>query len=674
MKKPKSVIPKAQQNQKTKTVIFLLVLIVIPFFLYMRTLDYGFTDFDDNVIISNVHASGNGSFDLKAAFTHDAFMNAKAGAFYRPFQTISFMIDHAIGGEQPQIYHLTNIILHILTVIALYLFLCNLGVKREHSFLLALIFSVHPMMTHAVAWIPARGDLLLCLFSILSFLTYKLYFESPKAWILVLHAVCFVLAVFSKETFLLLPLLIAAYHFFVAKRQVNPKDAISFSVIWLLSIGLFFYLRAGVVSGNSNANNFGLIPFIKNLQTIPDTIAKLLLPLGLTTMPFFELWATITGLVCLTAVIYGIVKLSKQNNRLAAWGLVWFFAFTIPPMFFRAHIIGIGFEYFEYRSYMPFIGILLILGILAARLPHGFTFPKLLKIVIPIALLYAVIAYAHTSDFAAPMSFYSAAVKANPQNAFALSERGSAFLKENNLDKAIADFDSAIKIEPEFSTPYYNKGAMYSYTQDHPKAEYYFSLALKYDTLHTESHNPAETSFFNLSMEKLSLKKYDEVLAVCSRALQKYPAYSGFYNNIAQVYEVQGKHDDAIAMYSKAIHYDSANAEYFSNRGVAKYHLNNNTEAIRDFNRALEVNPDYADALVNRAVVKLITQDNDGAYMDLSNAAVRKPKMAIIYYYRGVALMNLKKPDAARADWQKAAELGNLKAAEILAQSSQRAM
>jgi tetratricopeptide (TPR) repeat protein len=387
-------------------------------------------------------------------------------------------------------------------------------------------------------------------------------------------------------------------------------------------------------------------------------------------MPFFEVWATITGLVCLAAVIYGIMKFSRQNEKLAVWGLVWFFAFTVPPMFFRAHIIGIGFEYFEYRSYIPFIGILLVLGVLAARLPHGYTFPKLLKIVIPITLLYTALAYAHTSDFADPMSFYSTAVKSNPQNVFALSERGSAYLKENNVDRAVADYDTAIKLEPEFSTPYYNKGAMYRYMQDHQQAEYYFSLALKYDTLHTEARNPAEASYYNLSLEKLSLKKYDEVLTICTGALEKYPAYSGFYNIIAQVYEVQGKHDDAIAMYTKAITYDSANAEYFSNRGVAKYHLNNNTDAIRDFNRALEVNPNYADALVNRAVVKLITQDNDGAYMDLSNAAMRKPNMAIIYYYRGVALMNMKKPDAARADWQKSAELGNHKAAEILSQSS----
>jgi hypothetical protein len=115
----------------------------VPLVLYFRVVNFGLSELDDDTIISaNLNNTEGSKFNLKEAFTHDALMSDKGDSFYRPMQVISLMIDSEIGGIEPWIYHLSNLILHILTVITLFFFLKKTGIREEISFLLSLaVFS-----------------------------------------------------------------------------------------------------------------------------------------------------------------------------------------------------------------------------------------------------------------------------------------------------------------------------------------------------------------------------------------------------------------------------------------------------------------------------------------------------------------------------------------------------
>jgi len=97
-------------------------------------------------------------------------MQSNGNDFYRPLQSITFIMDAAISGTDPSSYHLTNIILHWMAVCSFLGLLLVLGVNRRFSFFIALLYAVHPLFVQAVAWIPGRGDLLLCLFRLLAFI------------------------------------------------------------------------------------------------------------------------------------------------------------------------------------------------------------------------------------------------------------------------------------------------------------------------------------------------------------------------------------------------------------------------------------------------------------------------------------------------------------------------
>jgi protein O-mannosyl-transferase len=653
-------------KKKNKLIAYFFLLTLIPFLLYIRSVNFDFTNYDDQAIISSHYNLIGDISNIKEAFTHDAFMSDRGDLFYRPMQTISFMFDAQIGGEKSWIYHLTNLLLHILTVIALFLFFKRIGIKEEISFLLSLCFAIHPLLTHTIVWIPARGDLLAGFFTLVSFITFIEYIENRKLVFFMIHSIAFLLALFSKEISVLVPVLILIYYYFVLKKLIRINHLILFSVVWLGSLGLFYYLRHNVVKVTINPITFGIIPLIKNLRTIPITFGKFFLPLNLTTLPFFDNIAALIGVILFAGFLVLIIKYVQGDRRIIIWGLVWFLAFTIPPMLFRAHVIGIGFEYFEYRTYLPVIGILVILGIMAKQLPARITFNKTLKVIIPVLLVFAYMTYNHSADFANPFSFFSSAIDANPKNAFAISERGSTYLKSNNIDLAIADYDYAIKLAPEFSTPYFNKGALYSYLKDHNNSEHFFSLALKYDTLHPEARNPVESSYFGLSSEKLSLKKYDEALVLLEKAVLKYPDNGSLHNNLGKVYYAMRKYDSAQNEYIRAIKLDQNNYEYYNNLGLAEFGLKDFNSALNDFNNVQQLKPNLKETWVNKGMTKIELKDYEGALDDLTMAVRISPKNGSAYYYMGIAFIKLNKLNDAKRNLEKALNLGYKQAEETL--------
>ena len=639
---------------------------LVPSVLYFRVVNFGFSNFDDaNIIVANYNTISNIN-NVMGAFTHDAFMSNAGGEYFRPLQTVSFMLDAQVGGRQPFIYHLSNLLLHILTVIALFFFLKKIGIKIEISFLLSLFFSIHPLFTHAVAWIPARGDLLLGLFSLLSFITFLEYFESRNIKYFILHAFVFLIALLSKETAVLLPVLILSYFYFAAKNKFILKEIIPFIAVWCFSFILFYYLRQDVTRVKHIQDMFGVIPFIKNLPVIPITFGKFFFPGNLATLPLYDTSSLIIGIILLLIFAAITIKFINGGGRLIIWGAIWFLAFTIPPMLVRSGVADIGFEYFEYRAYLPMVGILVIMGILSRKLPDRIPFNTILKLFIPVILIYAVIAFIHSAVFADPVSFFTSAINANSKNAMAFNSRGCEYSDAGMMDQAIGDFDNSLRICSTYSNPMYNKADVYKTLGDDFRAEELYEQALKYDTLYSNMNILHDDAYISLSAEKIIHEKFDEALVILSKAKSVYPLSYKIFNNAGYVYSKIGKYDSALYNFNRAIKLEPNTASYYNNRAKAKYHLKDVAGSLHDFNKALELDPELNDAYLNRGIARLDMNDYEGAISDFNMTISLDPRSGEAYYQRGVAYVKLNRIKDANGDWQKAADLGYLKAEKML--------
>lgn len=82
------------------------------------------------------------------------------GDYYRPLTIVSFAIDHARGGGAPGPFHFTNIALHLLVCVALFLLGIRIGLDPPRAALAVLLFGLFPRATEAVTFISGRTDLL----------------------------------------------------------------------------------------------------------------------------------------------------------------------------------------------------------------------------------------------------------------------------------------------------------------------------------------------------------------------------------------------------------------------------------------------------------------------------------------------------------------------------------
>jgi protein O-mannosyl-transferase len=657
-KKNKEEIPVAVR--KRTRIIYLLFLVFIPLVLYFRVVNFGLSELDDDTIISGINSTEGSKINLIGAFTHDAMMSNRGDSFYRPMQILSFMIDSEIGGGETWIYHVSNLILHILTVITLFNFLKKTGIKEEISFLLALLFSVNPVFTNAVAWIPARGDLLLCLFSLLSFISIIEYLKSGKMVYIIVHGIVFSMAMFSKETAVLLPVLILSYLYFVQRKKILLKKIILFLIIWSITFAVFFILRQSVLKINHTANEFGIFPFIKNLPTIPITLGKFFIPYNLCTLPSFDNTVAFIGII-LIIVITLLAKGTQGDKKIYLWGALWFLAFSIPPMLFRSIDPNLGIEkydYLDFRAYLPITGLLVVVGFILHERFTYISFKKMMMYFFPILTIYSYIAFNYYTAFSDSISFYTSAINANPDNIINLVVRGTIYYGQGNIHDAMLDFDNAIRLHPTYSLPYYNRGLIYETINDHHQAENSFSLALHYDTLYNENNFLQESSYLNLSSEKIILKKYDEAISILKKAISKYPDNSTIHFNLGVVYNYCGRFDSALYEFNKGIESANDSPEYFNNRGMVKDSLKDFAGAVADFSKALEQKQDYFEALKNRGMSKIRMNDNEGAIIDLTTLINIYPTAGELWYNRGLAYSKLNKTEKASQDLQQARKFG----------------
>src|SRR5688572_8791472 len=99
-----------------------LLLIIIPAIVYGRSAMFGYVMHDDDKMILENPMLKEG-VDLNIAFTTDAwFMDARI-ELYRPWQSITYMIDYVIGGTNATVYRVHNLVVFIMGGVLLFYFL-----------------------------------------------------------------------------------------------------------------------------------------------------------------------------------------------------------------------------------------------------------------------------------------------------------------------------------------------------------------------------------------------------------------------------------------------------------------------------------------------------------------------------------------------------------------------
>jgi protein O-mannosyl-transferase len=609
-KKQKTISnPVAVQQKKTSgkfIVLSILTLVLLTCAVYMPALHNQLTNWDDDAYIYNNAAIG----DMSAqALTRD-FSSFVQGN-YHPLTMVSLKVSYALGKYAPFVYIGTNILLHCITTILVFLFLLVLVKNRSIALITALLFGIHPLHVESVVWASERKDVLYAAFFFASLLLYTMYAQKGRWLFYGISLIVFCCSLLSKGQAVTLPVVLIMIDMFMQRPLRSSKviaEKIPFFVVALI---------AGVTATIAQKTG-GAVHDVLPLDRIPVACSgftlylfKLMIPVHLSafypypiapsgTLPPL-LWLYVIP-VC--AVIWLFVRCLRKKQTLAAFGL----AFFMVNVFLVLQLLPVGRACMAERyTYVASTGIFLILALGISRFIAQ---KKYRTTVLAVFIVYCSILTAITLQRIAvwhdSITLWSDVLDKFPNVFEAYANRGIEKMKRGDIDGAITDCSRSIAMYPDNAPALSCNGlALYK------KSQQTTDPAAKHALMETAVHN--FTASFAITPHQINER---QCLADCYQGLGNFKEAvlqfdtlrtmtsitPAMLNNIAFCYFQAGIPDSVIRYAGQALAMDSANALAWGNMGLAHQMKNNYPAAAACYERAINLNPGIDQAYIRNCV------------------------------------------------------------------------
>jgi len=645
-------------KNRREIIFFVIIVFCLPVLLYLQTLKFGYTHFDDDHLISNNISFLKDFHNAPKAFLTDAFTD-RDSHFYRPLQTISYMTDIHLSGENSTwMYHLTNILLLGLIACVLFLLLRKFLIPIRLALLSTLVYCAHPLFISSIAWLPARGDLQLMFFSLLSFLFFTEFLQKKKIIYFFLHWATFTIALFCKETAIFLPLLFIIYYFtFSSEKRFEKKYFLHLSLyavsgiywFWLRSMAIGdLFNRNEILGVTGNDDLIGLTAVLSNLRTIPESLVNFFIPFDIAPIPGFSVFKTIIGIGIIALIGILFYKNKETSGKEKLFCLLWFLLLLIPTMLFKNNLI----DYLHHRFFLPLIGILLFMLFLFPKKWFEKGDIKRSWIIVAVFLVLASFTFVKSRAYSNPIAFYKSTIFHNSNSALAYYNLGIEYNAQGAYDKVIDYYTKAIELKPDYATAYNNRGYVYNLQGYFDKAIADYNTAIESNPDYALAYNNRGVTYNNQGL-------YNKALNDFTKAIELFPDDASAYNNRGATYGRQGIYDKAIIDYTKAIELKPDYAAAYHNRGMTYAHQGLNEKAIADYNKAIEIKPDFTQAYNNRGMAYGNEGLYDKAINDFTKAIELKPDYAEAYNNHGMVNNRQGLSDKACQDFNKAEEFGS---------------
>lgn len=548
--------PAAGFPHKRQHYLFLLFfLLTFVFGVYARTISYPFVNWDDRTYVVENADIRRLSWENIQKMATQHYVET-----YVPLTMLSFALDYQLFHFNPAGYHVTNIILHLLSTALVFWLAGTLSGNWRVAFGTALIFGVHPIQTESVVWISQRKNVLSYFLFMVSMAAYVHSRQHPEKgrFYLLISWLAFIAACFAKALVVVLPAVLFAFDYLYGHWK--KKDWLRYLPFVGAAI-IFAVIAKGIVEGvDQSVLDEGkmtpsflscLVITIKYFQLLffPKNLSVFYQYSGLT----FANPVVALSLALVPALAAGLVWLWHRHKRLFFWA-AWT-AIILSPALYAAWIHSAAAERW---LYLPVVGVSIILFTL---LEKWLGTKPMLAVMAASVLIFTVLNINRQSVWASPEKLWqSTQSRLGKTTTIPFHNLGIDYIRQGQLDQGIEALKQSLAIQ---ETP---------------------------DTL----------SALGTAYDKKG--DYETAMDYLKRAIDLEPGVSTYHNELGLVYSRQNHIVEAIDEYEEAIRLDPEDTASRSNLAKLYAMTGRKEEARQALEKMLAIDPDLEEGLFNYAL------------------------------------------------------------------------
>ncbi len=541
--------------------VLCLFLAVASLVVYLQVTNCDFVNYDDELYLTE-------NPNIKAGLTSESIIWAFTTGYasnWHPLTWLSHMLDIDLYGLNPMGHHWTNLQIHIVNTVLLFLFLRWMTGAIWKSAFVAALFAIHPLHVESVAWIAERKDVLCAFFWILSMLAYVGYVRHPKKRYYLLLVILFALGLMSKPMIVTLPFALLLLDFWPLDRfrSINYEQKINvfrvlITLIWekiplfvLSAISCFitfFVQRHGGAVASIEA--FPLNARVANsIVSYTSYIGKMIWPLHLAVLYPLREWhlgqVLISGLLFLFLSILAIRAWRRFPYVTVGW--LWYLGTLVPVI----GLVQVGAQSMADRyTYIPLIGLFIIIAWGMADISVKWRRQRIVLSIFSgvMFLFFMIYAWFQVGYWKNGITLFAHAIKVTHNNSIAYCELGHALDRHGKHDEAIRHYLKSLQINPYYTEAHYELGVTLKEQGNSTAAARHYLEALQINPNHVKAHN-------NLGIILADQVNFKDAVYHYKKALQINPKYAGAYYNLGKIFANQGNIEEAILQYRKGLQF-----------------------------------------------------------------------------------------------------------------------
>jgi protein O-mannosyl-transferase len=544
MKETRNQIPQPIRKMKNHKIILSLCLILaIPAISFFPCLKNDFLNWDDQQYVTENKMITEWSWRNIETIFDSIYMG-----HYHPLTLLSYALEYRFFKLNPFAYHLTNLILHLMNGLLVFWLMVMLKGGVLTSLVVSLLFGIHPLHVESVAWVSERKDLLCSFFFLGSLVVYLTYLKTRGMRFYFLSLFLFLLSLLSKSMAVTLPLVLVLCDYLL-DRKFDRKCLIE-KIPFLVMAFIFVIIASFALRSSGMVYLKSSLSFFKNIfimsEVLTSYFSKLILPIKLScSYPFIKEIGGVWSYVSLTMIIGFLIAgiLLGRYNKTITFGTLFFFITILPVLPLKIMA--------DRYVYIPSIGIFFIAAegfywLYRSKLePIKIVKPILAILLIGILGTFSFLTWERCQVWRDSISLWNDVLKNYPNLPVAYNNRGEAYLRKGDYERAISNYNQALRMNPDFGRAnyfYVNRGTAYLIKGDYERAITDYHQALRINPNDANAYHHRGTAY-------LYKGDPEEAIADFNKALEINPRYAETYFNKALACEKIGHPKEAIEAY-----------------------------------------------------------------------------------------------------------------------------